>query len=158
MDGLLVAHAVWPRAVRPLVEKAWYDKPMTHWFLRLSRSIVVPLKPPKRHVVEQAVAAAQHGATIIIFPEGGTHALNKMIAPKTGAARIALFAGVPLVPLKIVESHRVMPPSRWPRFRRTDIIIGRPLTMTGYKKDSKKDWHALTDKLSRTINAMGTRR
>lgn len=124
----------------------------------MARGIVVPLKPPRRHVVETAVKGARAGGTVIIFPEGGVSGHNKLISPKTGAARIALFAGVPLVPLKIVSSHRVMPPSRWPRFRRTDIIIGRPLTLTGYKKDSHKDWHALTDKLSRTINAMGTRR
>jgi 1-acyl-sn-glycerol-3-phosphate acyltransferase len=155
IDGLLVAHAVWPRAVRPLVDAEWYDKRDVHWFLRMARGIVVPVRPPRRQVVKTAVKGALAGETVIIFPEGGVSGRNLLVTPKTGAARIALFAGVPLVPVKIVASHHVMPPSRWPRFRRTDIIIGRPLDLTGYKKNSYKDWRALTDELSRTINAMG---
>jgi 1-acyl-sn-glycerol-3-phosphate acyltransferase len=154
MDGLLVGHVVWPRPLRPLVDAEWYDKPSTHWFLKMAGGIRVPVKPPRGHVVMYAVAAAKRGASIIVFPQGGV-AKNRIIAPKTGAARIALFAGVPLVPVKIIESHRVMPPDHWPRLRRTDIIIGRPLNLKGYRKDSRKDWHRLTSKLAATINAMG---
>jgi 1-acyl-sn-glycerol-3-phosphate acyltransferase len=154
MDGLLVAHVIWPRPLRPLVDEEWYVKPSVHWFLKMAGGIEVPLKPPRRQVVAAAVKAAKRGQTIIIFPQGGV-ARNKIIAPKSGAARIALFAGVPLVPVKLVESHRVMPPHEWPRLRRTDVIIGRPLNLAGYKKNSKKDWHRLTSKLAAAINAMG---
>ncbi len=123
----------------------------------MARGIDVPAGPPRGHVVDEAVAGARAGETVIIFPEGDVTGANMLVAPKTGAARIALRAGVPLIPVKIVESHHVMPPHRLPRFRRTDIIIGKPLDFSG-QKNSHSDRHAVTAALKSTINEMGQRR
>jgi 1-acyl-sn-glycerol-3-phosphate acyltransferase len=61
--------------------------------------------------VENAVELARHGHVVVMFPEGTrrTKGLVKRhrARPRSGAARIALEAGVPLVPAAIAGAERL---------------------------------------------------
>lgn len=59
--------------------------------------------------IATAIAHARAGCVVVIFPEGTRRkkARRVKISPRTGAARVALVAGVPLVPAAIVGTERL---------------------------------------------------
>src|SRR5258708_5848498 len=74
--------------------------------------------------IETAVRLVREGHTVVMFPEGTrrTKGLVKKheARPRTGAARIALEAGVPLVPAAVAGTDRLM------RFAPIRVVYGSP--------------------------------
>lgn len=77
--------------------------------------------------IATAVELAQSGEVVVMFPEGTRRkkGLRKRFQPRphTGAARIALAAGVPLVPAGIAGTDRL---ARLPRLR---VAYGPPIPL-----------------------------
>ncbi len=75
--------------------------------------------------IETAVQLVRDGHTVVMFPEGTrrTKGLLKTreARPRTGAARIALEAGVPLVPAAVAGTDRLL------CLRRLRIAYGAPV-------------------------------
>ncbi len=75
--------------------------------------------------MKQALRSLRDGAALTIFPEGAREfADGEMFEFKTGAVRIALQAGVPILPVTIIGGNRIWPQKqKYPRlFRRVEII------------------------------------
>ncbi len=78
--------------------------------------------------LEQAAAALAAGECVAVFPEGTLSNDLEPMAGRTGAARLARAAGVPVVPLGLWGTHRVIPPPHcWPD-RRPSLRFGRAIT------------------------------
>lgn len=89
-----------------------------------------PIDTSKRFFVE-SIRSLRDGATLVVFPEGAREfADGKMFEFKSGAMRIALKAGVPVLPVTIRGGNRIWPQrQRYPNiFRRIEIIY-HPLLM-----------------------------
>jgi 1-acyl-sn-glycerol-3-phosphate acyltransferase len=75
--------------------------------------------------IETAVKLAREGHVVAMFPEGTRRVKGLMktrvARPRTGAARIALEAGVPLVPAAVSGTDRLL---RLPRLR---VAYGLPV-------------------------------
>jgi 1-acyl-sn-glycerol-3-phosphate acyltransferase len=71
--------------------------------------------------VEAAAALAQGGEAVVIFPEGARRRRDREHRARTGAARTALTAGVPLVPVALRGTDG------WRRLRRWRIAFGPPI-------------------------------
>ncbi len=65
-----------------------------------------------REAVETAIRLAREGNVVVMFPEGTRRAKGLVKKhqprPKSGAARIALEAGVPLVPAAVAGTDRLL--------------------------------------------------
>lgn len=65
-----------------------------------------------RAAIETAVQLVQEGNVVVMFPEGTRRrkgvAKRHVARPRTGAARIALEAGVPLVPAAVSGTDRLL--------------------------------------------------
>jgi 1-acyl-sn-glycerol-3-phosphate acyltransferase len=65
-----------------------------------------------REAIETAIRLAQGGNVVVMFPEGTRRAKGLVKKhqprPKSGAARIALEAGVPLVPAAVAGTDRLL--------------------------------------------------
>lgn len=106
-----------------------------------------------------AVAAVRAGECVTIYPEGTlTHDPGLWpMRGKTGAARIALETGCPVVPVVHWGDHLVMPqgaraPRPWPR-RTVEVVAGPPIDLSAYR-DRPVDAETLrevTDLLQRTL-------
>ncbi len=108
IDPLLVAQAV--RApvsflchqdlARNLVKRLWI-RSLGAFFIR------------PRDVVHGAIAAAlrrlAQRKAVCLFPEGTRSLDGRLLPLRTGGAFIALAAGVPVLPVAIVGTHRIMP-------------------------------------------------
>ncbi|HYA08436.1 MAG TPA: lysophospholipid acyltransferase family protein [Gaiellaceae bacterium] len=122
----------WPLGM-PLWPKRWLRfmaKSELYWF-PLSKVIdgagAFPVKRGQRDTVAmaKAVELAREGNVIAMFPEGTrrTKGLVKKFEarPRTGAARIALEAGVPLVPAAVGGTDRLL------RLGRLRVAYGAPV-------------------------------
>lgn len=101
------------------------------WMRRWIRSLggfFVRRGEPDRGAVATAMALLASGGVVCLFPEGTRSADGRMMTLKTGAAYLALKAGVPVLPVAIIGAHRVLPKgASWPRRGRVTIRIGPPL-------------------------------
>lgn len=68
------------------------------------------------------------GGILGIYPEGTRSPDARMYRGRTGVARMVLEAGVPIVPVAMIDTEKAMPTgTRLPKVRRIGIIIGEPL-------------------------------
>jgi 1-acyl-sn-glycerol-3-phosphate acyltransferase len=83
--------------------------------------------------MDGALEVLANGALLGIYPEGTRSPDGRLYKGKTGVARLVLSAGVPVVPVGMVNSQWV--PSRIPKImtiRRPGIRIGPPLDFSAY--------------------------
>lgn len=73
------------------------------------------------------------GDLLGIYPEGTRSPDGRMYRGRTGIARMVLEAGVPVIPVAMIDTDVAMPlGARLPRLRRTGIIIGEPLDFSRF--------------------------
>lgn len=72
------------------------------------------------------------GGLVGIYPEGTRSPDGRLYKGKTGAARMALTAEVPIVPVGIIGTETVRGPFGLPWLRRPQIVIGSPLDFSEY--------------------------
>jgi 1-acyl-sn-glycerol-3-phosphate acyltransferase len=74
------------------------------------------------------------GGVLGIYPEGTRSPDAKMYRGRTGVARMVLEAGVPIVPVAMIDTEKAMPTgTRIPKVRRVGIIIGEPLDFSRFE-------------------------
>lgn len=74
------------------------------------------------------------GKLLGIYPEGTRSPDGKLYKGKTGVARLALEAGVPVIPVVMIGTEKVNPigTKMW-RPHRIEMVIGRPLDFSRYE-------------------------
>lgn len=79
-----------------------------------------------RIALQKALDVLSKDQLIGIFPEGTRHRLEGKLGPvEEGMALLALKSNVPVVPLAIIGSDKIMPEGKWwPRFPKIKVRIG----------------------------------
>ncbi len=130
LDPLLMPLVVPRRRVMFLTKVKYIDKPLLHWFLHGVGVIPVATDDPGAAggAVTAGVRAAREGRLLGIFPEGTRSPDGRLHRGKTGVARIAMQAGVPVIPVGISGTDRAFPRgAKLPRPRSVRITFGAPL-------------------------------
>jgi 1-acyl-sn-glycerol-3-phosphate acyltransferase len=130
LDNLLLPLVVKRRRVVFLGKAEYFDKWYLRWFFKGAG--VIPIRRESRAGSEMAlgtaVEALRSGKLIGIFPEGTRSPDGRLHRGKTGVARLALDARVPIVPVAIVGTYRALPYDRKvPRPGRVTVTFGKPL-------------------------------
>lgn len=74
------------------------------------------------------------GDVLGIYPEGTRSPDGKLYRGRTGVARMVLEGGVPVVPVAMVDTERIMPiGKRMPKVRRVGVILGEPLDFSRFE-------------------------
>ncbi len=79
-----------------------------------------------RRLMRNALDALSEGSALIVFPEGAREFSDGDLLPfKTGAVRLAIQTGVPILPVTIRGANRIWPQKqKYPSvFRRAEIIF-----------------------------------
>jgi 1-acyl-sn-glycerol-3-phosphate acyltransferase len=106
---------------------AWdkvFDWPVAGKLMRLLGAWPLQVQKGDRRAIRRSLQWLRKGGALVIFPEGGrSFSDGRMQQFKVGAARLALEAKVPILPITIRGGHRVWPRDwRWPRFGRVEIV------------------------------------
>jgi 1-acyl-sn-glycerol-3-phosphate acyltransferase len=68
-----------------------------------------------------------------IYPEGTRSPDGKLYRGRTGVARMILEGDVPVIPVAMVDTEKVMPIGKMlPRVRRLGVVIGKPLDFSRF--------------------------
>jgi 1-acyl-sn-glycerol-3-phosphate acyltransferase len=79
-----------------------------------------------------------HGGLLGIYPEGTRSPDARLYRGKVGVARLALEAGVPVIPVAMIGTDKVQPiGKRLPNIRRIGMIFGEPLDFTAYRDQAE---------------------
>ena len=143
------------RRIRFMAKKEAFDKPMIGALLRAMKHISVDRQAGAAAYVD-AVAALKRGELIGVFPEAGVSASMTVRELKTGAARLAAEAGVPLIPVSVWGGQRLMTKGHKTRFfERFDVPIcftfGSPIAVDS-EDDVIRATTDLRDKLQEMVD------
>lgn len=90
------------------------------------------------------------GELLGIYPEGTRSPNGRLYRGKTGVARLALEADVPVIPVAMVGTDKVQPIGRIiPKVGRVGVIIGEPLDFSRYEgmEDDRYVLRSITDEI-----------
>lgn len=143
-----------PYQFRFFAKKALYTVPFVGWHLKRAGHIPVDranARASLRSMSEGARMVAEHGLSVLLFPEGG-RAPQGLREFKEGAAYIAIKAGVPLAPMALSGMRELLPMgSIHLRSGRVTLRIGKPIPTAGL---TLHDREQLTARLYEEIAAM----
>lgn len=94
--------------------------------------------------------ALSEGRLLGIYPEGTRSPDGRLYRGRTGIARMVLEAHVPIIPVAMIDTDKVMPiGSRMPKVHRVGVVFGKPLDFSrfeGYEGD-RFVLRAITDEI-----------
>jgi 1-acyl-sn-glycerol-3-phosphate acyltransferase len=97
------------------------------------------------------------GKVLGIYPEGTRSPDGKMYRGRTGVARMILEGHVPVIPVVMVDTEKVMPiGSKLPKVRRVGIIIGEPLDFSRFEglESDRFILRSITDEIMHDLNRL----
>jgi 1-acyl-sn-glycerol-3-phosphate acyltransferase len=123
-----------PLEIRFFAKKSLFSIPLMGWHLRRAGHLPVvrgDARGSLKSMSEGAKLMRERGVSVLLFPEGGRSETG--LRPfKEGAAYIAIKAGVPVVPVGLVNMRSVLPMHSWLlRPARVEIRIGEPIDTAG---------------------------
>jgi len=128
------------RLARFLAKKSIWKVPVIGGIMQSSGQIAVDRAGGAAASLQAAEQLVATGSMVIVYPEA-TLTRDPDLWPmrgKTGAARLALESGIPLVPIAHWGAQRVLPPYGrlrwwpWPR-KRIVVSVGEPLDLTPWQ-------------------------
>jgi 1-acyl-sn-glycerol-3-phosphate acyltransferase len=163
IDPVVIGVVVWKldRAPRYLAKASLFTIPVVGWFLRKTGQVPVERAGSVRGSDPLAAAnkIVRDGHAVIIYPEGSLTRDPDLwpMRGKTGAVRMALEAGIPLIPAAHWGTQLVMPRygkkiSLFPR-KTIRAAIGDPVDLSPFvgKKLDSATLNAATDVLMKDI-------
>jgi len=148
-DILLISHLPWE--MKWLSKAELFKVPVLGWLMHLAGDI-----PVRRGEGRSAVEALQRCRTVLkrrvsvmIFPEGTRSPTADMLPFKDGAFRLAIDAGVPILPLAVSGTGTALPKHGW-RFGRSvaEVRVLEPIETAGL---TVKDAPALRERVRARI-------
>jgi len=124
-----------PFPFRMLAKASLFRVPFMGWYMSRVGYIPVEREDPRkaRQSLEEAGRRVAAGLSVLIFPEGTRSPEGEVRRFKRGGFHLARAAGVPVVPVAIVNSGRLLPRGSWhadPGVIR--LRVGEPLDPAGF--------------------------
>ena len=140
------------RLVRFAAKKEVFDHPVSGPLMRAMRHVPVERGGGGTKAVDHSIDLLRRGELVGMFPESTISRSFVPLPGKTGTARMALGAGVPIVPGAVWGTQRIFPKGR-PRDFRSDVVItvgfGKPI-----EHDPDEDPGSLTDRLMGSVGEL----
>jgi 1-acyl-sn-glycerol-3-phosphate acyltransferase len=114
LDAPVLAHAI-PRNWRALIKKEVMRLPVLSLVLKQVKMVPIDRSDPQRarNSIDRGVKLLKEGYSFIAFPEGTRSRNGRLGEFKKGVFIMALKAGVPIVPISIVNSSGIQPPGEY---------------------------------------------
>ncbi len=140
--GTMLRRPVYYVAKKELFER----NRLQSWFLNALGAFPVDRGSSDQEMLTTARTILARGDAVLIFPEGTRIRRGPLGDPKRGVGRLALEAGVPVVPLAVIGTEDVRRGWRI-RPRRITVRAGRPITFPRVEQPSRQLAQAVTDRI-----------
>ena len=152
LDPPLLGHAL-GRPVAFMAKAELFKLPLLGPIIRACGAYPVARGASDREAIRTATDRLEEGWAIGVFIDGTRQDDGRVNAPQPGAALLAARAGVPLLPVAIINSHRAMGTgSTWPRLVPIHIRIGSLIPPPASRR--RPDLDAATAACQQQINAL----
>ena len=139
LDNLIIPLVV-PRRVTFLAKSDYFTGGGPKGWLQKKFFSGVGMIPIDRSGGQQSEPALRTGLQVLqrgellgLYPEGTRSPDGRLYRGRTGVARMALQAGVPVVPIGLIGMFRLQPAGkRIPRLGKVELRIGKPLDFSRY--------------------------
>lgn len=145
-DPFVVGSSFWYRQINFFTADVVMATKTRERLLKAAGAIKVNRNIADIEAVRTAVEVLKKGRLLLIFPEGGVQEVGQVQALKSGAALIALQAGVPIIPLFICYTPH------W--YNRRKVVVGDPIdpkALCARKIPSTADIANITERLQREM-------
>ena len=124
-----------PHQFRIMAKKSLFNVPFMGWHLWTAGHFPIDHGNPRKIAtsLRRVIEGVKNGRSLAVFPEGRRTEDGQLQKFEPGAFKIALKAGVPIVPVTIRGTFAMLPRSTLaPRPGRVDVIVGEPIDTTAY--------------------------
>jgi 1-acyl-sn-glycerol-3-phosphate acyltransferase len=122
VDILLISHLPWE--MKWLTKAEMFRIPVLGWLQRLAGDIPVQrgFGPSAAEAIARCREALANRVSVMIFPEGTRSSGDKLLPFKDGAFRLAVDAGVPILPLAVHGTATALRKHDW-RFSQATAVV-----------------------------------
>lgn len=140
-DPPIISRVPWE--MKWVAKEELFDLPFAGWLLRLSGDIRVDRRSKKSRarVLVRARKYLDRACSVMFFPEGTRSRDGRVHRFADGAFRLAIKAGVPVLPLAIDGTHEALPKhSIWfnPDAEQIRVQVLDPVDTSGYTPDQAR--------------------
>lgn len=122
------ALAALPLRVRMFAKESLFRIPFLGWYMRRVGYVPVPRSGSRTADLRLAARQVLSGASMLAFPEGTRTDEGELERFRKGAFFLARNAGVPIVPMAIINSGRLLPRgSIWVQLGIIEVRLGEPI-------------------------------
>ena len=130
------------RKINVLAKEELFKNGFVRWLADLFG--IYPVKRENRSMesVKISLKLLKNDELLMLFPEGTRNGLAKGVKPKDGAVKLAIRAGVPIVPVGVQGNFKA--------FKKVKVNIGKPISYNKYNKEDTNN-RELMDNLTNEL-------
>lgn len=152
IDSIMIPLVVPKRRVVYLGKSDYFDKWYVKWFFEGAG--VIPVRREGGSAGEASLNAGceqlERNMVVAVYPEGTRSPDGRLYKGKTGAARMAMRAGTPVVPVAVFGTDEALPTGSYvPKRVRIGVRFGQPIDLTRYagQEDDRFVLRSVTDEI-----------
>jgi 1-acyl-sn-glycerol-3-phosphate acyltransferase len=151
-DIFAIVAAFGPRQTRWVAKKELGKVPIFGLAIRVTHQILIDRKDNSQAVAQLKKHLGSKGSSVVFFGEGERAPTTKVLPFKKGGAAFAIEAGLPVVPIAISGSERLLPKhSMMPVPGEIRVMIGDPIPVDNLTKDDRGE---LSERVRSTVVTM----
>jgi len=132
---------------------------ITGAYLRATKQLSVDRAQARagQDMLEAALRLLREGALFGIYPEGTRSPDGRLYRGRTGIGWLAANSGLPVIPVAMSGTDRVLPPGqKVPKVAKIRITVGEPVAVESYRDlpSAARQRRAITDEVMRRIQAL----
>ena len=140
-----------PRRVYGLVALKYKSFPPFRWLLERGGAIWVRRTEFDRHALLESLAVLKRGEVLGVAPEGSRSPTCTLQEGKPGAAFLAARTAVPIVPVAITGTERMLEDFRRLRRMRLRVVFGKPFHLPKEGRLTTEELESATELIMRRI-------
>ena len=155
------------KEVHMYVNRKFFKNPLSRWYLNHQNSIPVEVyggkdrKKINEKAFKKALYYLKNKEPICVYPEGHRSKDGELQKGKVGAARLAIAAKVPILPVGVIGTRDILPKGKkFPIFKKViEIKIGKPIYLKKYygKENNKKVLKEATTLIMKEIGKLANK-
>ena len=135
---ICILGATLPVEYRWLARKEVFRVPFIGWYLSLARHLRIDRgnRESAVRLLQEAADRVREGTNVLVFPEGTRSPDGSLLPFKKGVFHLAVAAGVPILPVRVLGSHRIIPKGGMRLGSgAVDVVVGPPIATEGLAPD-----------------------
>ena len=139
-----------PFQLRIIAKASLATFPVIGWHLRYAGHLLIDRTRAGMATLNSVAALMKRGQSLIVFPEGTRSKNEKVLTVRRGLFLLAIRSGLPIVPVAVIGSHRVMAKGRLETCPgNVEVVIHSPLLTNEL---GRSDARALADRARKVIS------